>query len=76
MASLDTIDARDKFEIIVTKWNKILAKVMNVRFSIQMRNGVACKDKWGVITGDFYDYKLKIGNNQNQWSLNTIEKDA
>jgi len=41
---------------------------MNVRFSIQMKNGVACKDKWGVIAGNFkkiYDYKLKIGNNQN-----------
>jgi hypothetical protein len=41
---------------------------MNVGFSIQMRNGIACKDKWGIITGDFkkiYDYKLRIGNNQN-----------
>ncbi len=52
LASLDTIGARDKFEIVVTKWNKILAKVMNLRFSIQMRNGVTCKDKWGVIARD------------------------
>jgi len=50
---------------------------MNAWFSIQMRNGVACKDKWGAIARDFkkiYDYKFRIGNNQDYWSLNTIEK--
>jgi hypothetical protein len=68
VASLDTIDARNKFEIVVTKRNKILAKFMNAGSSIQMRNGVAYKDKWGAIARDFkkiYDYKLRIRNNQN-----------
>ncbi len=67
VASLDAINAQDKFEIVVTKWKKISTKVMNAGFSIQMTNGVAYKNKWGVIVGDFkkiYDYKLKIGNNQ------------
>ncbi len=78
-ASLDTIDAWNKFETIVMKWNKISAKVINAWFSIQMRNGVACKDKWGAIVRDFkkiYDYKLETWNNQNYESLNTIEKTA
>ncbi len=33
IASLNTIDGRDKFETIVTKWNKISAQVMNAWFS-------------------------------------------
>jgi hypothetical protein len=52
---------------------------MNAGFSTQMRNGVACKDKWGAIVRDFkqiYDYKLRIGNNQDYWSLSTVEKVA
>jgi hypothetical protein len=48
IVSLDTIDGRDKFKIVVTKWNKISAQVMNAGFSTQARNGVAYKDKWGV----------------------------
>jgi hypothetical protein len=52
---------------------------MNATFSIQIRNGVACKNKWGAIASDFkkiYDYTLGTGNNQDYWSLNTTEKVA
>ncbi len=68
MGSLDTIDAQNKFEINVTKWNKITTKVMNARFSTQMKNGVAYKKKMGIIARDFkkiYDYKLRTKNNEN-----------
>ncbi len=34
VASLDTINGRDKFETLITKWNKISIHVMNVHFSI------------------------------------------
>ncbi len=48
---------------MVTKWNKISAQVMNVRCSIHLRNGVACKDKWDLITKEFkeiFDYKQEL----------------
>jgi hypothetical protein len=48
---------------MVTKWNKISAQVMNVRCSIHPRNGVACKDKWDLITKEFkeiFDYKQEL----------------
>jgi hypothetical protein len=62
IASLDIIDGRDKFETVVTKWNKISTKVMNVGFSTQARNGVAYKHKWGVFVRDFKKiYVHKIG---------------
>jgi hypothetical protein len=34
VASLDTIDGREKFETLITKWNKISIHVMNGHFSI------------------------------------------
>jgi hypothetical protein len=77
VASLDTIDGINKFEIATTKSNKILIQVMNASFSIQLRNDVTWKDKWGALVGDFkkiYDYKTGAGNNQNYWSLNLNEK--
>jgi hypothetical protein len=39
---------------------QVSPKVMNARFSTQMKNGLACKDKWGTIARNFeknYDYK-------------------
>jgi hypothetical protein len=32
VASLDIIDGRDKFETLITKWNKISIHVMNEHF--------------------------------------------
>jgi hypothetical protein len=73
IASLDIIYGRDKFETVVTKWNKISTQVMNTGFSTEARNGATCKDKWGVFAGDFkkiYVYKIGTGNNQDYWSMN------
>jgi hypothetical protein len=39
------VDTQNKFETMVTKWNKISTQVMNARCSIHLRNGVACKNK-------------------------------
>jgi hypothetical protein len=49
VARLNIIDAWNKFETNVTKWNKISTKVMSAKFSTQMRNGVAYKDKWALL---------------------------
>ncbi len=58
---------------------QVSPKVMNARFSTQMRNGVACKDKWGTIARNFeknYDYKHERKKNQDYWSLNITKKVA
>ncbi len=63
IANFDIVDKRNKFETMVTKWNKILAQVMNVRCSTHLKNGVACKDKWDLITKKFkeiFDYKPEL----------------
>jgi len=53
VANFAIVDKRDKFEAMVTKWNKISAQVMIASCSIHLRNGVACKYKWGLITKEF-----------------------
>jgi hypothetical protein len=50
---MDKVDLRDQFETTITKWKKIFAVVMNVDLSLHMKNGLACKDKWGSIYGKF-----------------------
>lgn len=63
IANFDIVDRRNKFETIVTKWNKISAQVMNARCSTHLRNGVACKDRWGLITKEFkniFDYMKEL----------------
>jgi hypothetical protein len=45
VANLDTIDGINKFEIAITKGNKISTHVMNASFSTQLRNGITCKNK-------------------------------
>jgi hypothetical protein len=77
ITSLDVDDKQDKFETIIKKWNKISMQVMNVECSNQLKNGVACKDKWGSLVGDFKkicDYKASIKNNQDYWSMTNVEK--
>jgi hypothetical protein len=53
IAFLNKVDPQNQFEIIVKKWKKISAMVMNVDLSLQMRNDLGCKDKWGSIYGQF-----------------------
>jgi hypothetical protein len=63
IANFDIVDRRDKFETIVTKWNKISAQVMNARCLTHLWNCVACKDRWGLITKEFkkiFDYKKEL----------------
>jgi hypothetical protein len=53
VTSLDKVDGINKFEIAITKSNKISIQVMNASFSIQLPNGATWKDKWGAFVGDF-----------------------
>jgi hypothetical protein len=39
--------------MMVTKWEKIFAMVMNVNLSLHIRNDLAYKDKWGSISKEF-----------------------
>jgi hypothetical protein len=67
LTRLDRVDGQDQFETIVSKWKKISEFVMDVGHSIHLRNGPACKNKWGSLFGDFkkiYDYMASTGNNQ------------
>lgn len=73
IANLDIIDGKDKFETVVTKWNKISTQVMNAWFSTQARNATAYKNKWGAFSRDFkklYVHKIGTRNNQDYWSMN------
>jgi hypothetical protein len=65
IANFDIVDRQDKFKTMVTKWNKILAQVMNARCLTHLRNGVACKDKDKscLITKELkeiFDYKQEL----------------
>jgi len=76
IANFDIVNRWDKFETMVTKWNKISAQVMNARCSTHLRNGVACKDKWGLITKEFknifhYKQELDITKITSLWILGT-----
>jgi hypothetical protein len=56
------------FETLVSKWRKILTIVMNASCSTHVRNGLACNNKWSMITSDFK-------NNLNSWwALDKIKK--
>jgi len=63
-----TIDPKDKFESIMSKWKKI-ATSMNVDSNNggHKQNGLTCKDKCGTLYGDFkhmFDYMNGIGSNK------------
>jgi hypothetical protein len=63
IANFDIVHKQDKFETMITKWNKISTQVMNARCSTHVRNSVACKNKWGLITKEFkeiFDYKQEL----------------
>ncbi len=49
ITNLNVIDGQDKFEKIITKWNKITIQVVNVGCSNQLKNGATCKDKWVLL---------------------------
>jgi hypothetical protein len=72
VASLDTIDAWNKFKTNVTKWSKISTKVMNAKFSIQMKNGVAYKDIWAFCKR-FQEYLWLQTRNNKQSKLLIFE---
>jgi len=77
IARLDKLDPRDKFETFVAKWKKIFEVVMSASFSQYLRNGLAYKNKWGSILGDFkklFNYMLGIGHNEDYWALSSQEK--
>ncbi len=74
---MDKVDLRDQFETIVTKWKKTSTVVMNVNFSLHMRNGLACKDKWGSIYGRFKKISNHISRtswNENHCDMNVDDK--
>jgi hypothetical protein len=67
------------FENIVVKWKKFFIIVMVAGHYQHTRNGPLCKDKWGLLTGDFkkiVNYMLGISHNQEYWSLTSQGKVA
>jgi hypothetical protein len=52
------------------KWKNILIIVMVPSFSQHMKNGLACKDKWGSIFKEFkkiFDYMSRTWHNEDYW---------
>jgi hypothetical protein len=65
------------FETIVMKWKKISTTFMATSFFEHTKKRPACKDKWGIISGDFkkvFSYMLQTTHNQNYWTLSPQEK--
>ncbi len=65
---------RDEFKIVETKWKKSFVILMSVGFFEHMRNNPTCKDKWGVIFGNFkkiFDHWLGTWQNENDWAMNS-----
>ncbi len=66
-ASLGVVDSRDNMETTITKWKHISTIVMGNGHSEPLRNGVAYKDKWGYLYGDYKninDYKNVTSHNE------------
>jgi hypothetical protein len=50
---------------------------MVTKYSQHTTNDLACKEKWGLIIGDFkkvVDYMLGTSHNQEYWTLSPQEK--
>ncbi len=57
---------RHKFEIIISKWRKILMMVKIVGCSNLVINDPTCQKKWWCLVGDFkkiYDYMVITKHN-------------
>ncbi len=51
--------------------------VMNVDISLHMKNGLACKDKWGSIFGEFnkiFNHISRISQNKNHCAMSLRDK--
>jgi hypothetical protein len=67
IASMDKNDPHDQIEtILVLKWKKIHVAMMIVGFSKHMKNGLACKSKWGTISRKFKIFKYTLGTSHNE----------
>ncbi len=53
VAILDKVSPWYMFETIVVKWRKFSTTFMATSFSEHTRKRPTCKDKWGIISGDF-----------------------
>jgi hypothetical protein len=53
VAILNKVGLWYMFETIVVKWRKFSTTFMATSFSKHTRKRPACKDKWGIISGDF-----------------------
>lgn len=67
LTNLNNIDGEGKMERAINKWKNISTFVMKSSYTIHLRNGSTCKDKWGFIFGDFqkiYNCMVGIGHKE------------
>ncbi len=76
-ASLGLVDSRDNMETSITKWKRISTIVTgNGRFE-HFHSGMAYKDKWGSLYGDYKNinaYKIVTCHNEDYWEMSTKNK--
>lgn len=48
-----------------SKWKKVHVAMMIVSLSKHMRNGLACKSKWGTISRKFKIFEYTLGTSHN-----------
>jgi len=66
IASMEKNDPDDQFKTTFLKWKKIHVAMMIVGLSKHMRNGLACKSKWGTISRKFKIFKYTLGTSHNE----------
>jgi hypothetical protein len=70
LEELDAIDGRGHMDSEVTKWSRILDKIMASCFSTHFRDGMVCKGKWHLILPDYrrvVDYHVRTGINDEDY---------
>jgi hypothetical protein len=51
--------------------------MMKVGYSLHMKNGPTCKDKWGIINNDFkwiFGYMPRKKHNEKNWAMNVEDR--
>lgn len=58
VVGLDSVDPRDQFEFTTCKWRKIAQAMNSIGHFIWQKNDMICKDKRGILYGDFNMYLI------------------